>query len=212
MHRHYLYELPQLGSQYGQAYLIRDLLCRSGGFYVDVGARCGVAISNTRPLEQHGWKGICVEPHPDLFEKLTASRQCVCKNFAASDKPGSLDFVRMLEEPLGNSGLLATFPNPKRLENMAHEIISVPCRTVTSILDECEAPLEIQYLDVDVERHEMEVVRGIDFDKYSFHFIGLECQPDSDKFDEMSDYLAQKGYRAFAQIGSDIFFTSFLGK
>ena len=91
-----------------------------------MGARCGKVISNTFYLEQKKWDGICIEPHPDLFEKLKNNRKCSIYNCAVSDsKEKKLKFVKFLEEPFGNSGLFETFRDPEKLKYYKHEIIDV---------------------------------------------------------------------------------------
>lgn len=201
-----IFELPRNGSQYGQAFLIGELLYSKPGYYVDVGARCGKAISNTRFLEKKGWSGVCIEPHPDLFSQLKENRSCNLVNCAASSHDGALKFVKLLEEPFGNSGLLETFPNPNRLSGMRHEIIEVEVKTLDRILTDIGAPEHIQYLDVDVEGHEEDVLEGLDLNKYKIDYIGIECRTETPKFDRINKRLRGFGYIAFANIGSDIFF------
>jgi hypothetical protein len=43
-----------------------------GGFFIDVGANDGITESNTFDLENnYDWRGICIEPHPVAYAKLT---------------------------------------------------------------------------------------------------------------------------------------------
>src|SRR5262245_10736566 len=41
------------------------------GFFLDVGSGHGTIGSNTKTLEQHGWKGICIDPFPVYMEGRT---------------------------------------------------------------------------------------------------------------------------------------------
>ena len=196
-------------SQYGQeAFVQRVLFPGRRGYYVDVGARCGLVNSNTFRLEESGWDGVCIEPHPDLFRELQANRgRAWLFHTAVSDgAPGTLDFVKMLEEPLGNSGLRSTFSHPERLARMRHEIISVPVRPLTDLLDEAGAPSTIEYLDIDVEGHELEVLRGLDFGRYRFGAIGVEVSPGTGRYRDIDKRLRHHGYETVAQLGSDAFF------
>ena len=60
-------------SQAQQDLLFALLLPGQGRVFVDIGARDGVVISNTYLLErQFGWRGLCIEPHPGLFQSATA--------------------------------------------------------------------------------------------------------------------------------------------
>ncbi len=49
---------------------------KTNGFFVDIGAYDGIAISNTKLLEDIGWDGICIEPHPKVYERLVKNRTC----------------------------------------------------------------------------------------------------------------------------------------
>src|SRR5262249_32271972 len=142
--------------------LVGDVLFRGKcGVFVDVGARDGITNSNTFYLEQSlSWQGISIEPHPDLFRILDNSRSCKCYNVAVSDvERVSVEFVKFLEEPFGKSGLLSSFRYPARLSRIKHEIIFVPCVRLSQLIKDLEI---IDYLDIDVEGHELEVLHGID--------------------------------------------------
>lgn len=121
-------------SAHGQDGLIGDVLFRGKpGFFVDVGARCGLKISNTLYLEKKLlWDGILIEPHPELFLECKANRTSSVYNYAISDIPGKQDFVCYKQEPKGNSGLLKTYRTPTRLSTIKHDIISVQTETLSS--------------------------------------------------------------------------------
>lgn len=193
-------------AQYGQDALVGDVLFRGrSGVFVDVGARDGVLNSNTVYLERElGWTGVAIEPHPDLFSKLAASRRCRCINVAASDEAREgLQFVKFLEEPFGNSGLLSTFLEPKRLKTIKHEMISVPTAPLSAILKDIT---HIDYLDIDVEGHEMPVLNGINFEAVAIKVIGVECIDNSKKAQMIDEFLSEKGFYPFTHLRSDRFY------
>jgi FkbM family methyltransferase len=194
-------------SQYGQDALIGDVLFKGRpGVFVDVGARDGRKISNTIYLERKlRWTGIAIEPHPDLFRRLRRTRSCTCLNFAASDaERESLDFVKFLEEPLGNSGFLSTFRDPERLKAIRHEIIPVQCRPLSQLITGIPV---VHYLDIDVEGHELAVLRGLDFARVEIRIIGVEVSEGTAECGTIDDFLASKGFAPFAQLHSDRFYS-----
>ena len=83
-------------SQYGEDYLICAFFqAKRSGVFIDVGAFDGKHLSNTYMLEQQGWTGICVEPHPEFFRRLQQNRpQSHCVNVAcvADEKLTTVDF------------------------------------------------------------------------------------------------------------------------
>ncbi len=193
-------------SQFGQDALVGDVLFKGKpGIFVDVGARDGVTISNSVYLERKfGWTGIAIEPHPDLFAKLVRRRRCDCRNVAASASAADgLDFVKFLEEPFGNSGLLSTFREPERLKAIKHEIIRVPCKPLSEIIGDLKL---IHYLDIDVEGHELAVLRGIDFSRVEIRIVGVEVSEGTANCREIDDFLMGKGFHPFAQLHSDRFY------
>ncbi|WP_458325039.1 FkbM family methyltransferase [Roseobacter sp. A03A-229] len=199
---------PAWGSQFGQAFFVGSFLMRGkSGFFVDVGAKDGVSISNTLALEKLGWSGILLEPHPELFSLCCQHRAAQSFNVAASSDHGSLDFVEMLEEPFGHSGLVSSFRDPDVLKSQKHKIIKVEARPLTEILDEAGAPHHIDYLDIDVEGHELEVIKGIDFSRYTFGVVGVEARVNTKEYGDIATFLAKSGYVSVCNLGSDIFFT-----
>lgn len=199
-------DCPTRFSQYGQDSLIGDVLFRSRpGVFVDVGARDGEMISNTAYLERElGWTGLAIEPHPDLFQKLVVSRRCKCINVAASDQEReAMEFVKFLQEPFGNSGLLSSFVDKARLAAIKHEIISVRTSPLSSLLENIR---HIDYLDIDVEGHELSVLKGIDFNTVNIHVIGVESIEGSNKVDTIDAFLKEKGFHPFVHLVSDRFY------
>lgn len=189
-------------SQFGQDALIGDVIFRSRtGVFVDVGARDGRVISNTYYLEKElGWKGIAIEPHPDFFPQLVETRSCRCVNVAAGRERAQLEFVKLLEPPLDNSGLLETFRDRERLEAIKHDIITVPVQPLSEIISDIPV---IHYLDVDVEGHELAVLQGIDFSRVEIRIIGVETGVHREAIDAL---LAYNGFRPFLQLRADRFY------
>lgn len=196
-------------SQHGQETLVGALMYPGvKGYYVDVGARCGVFISNTARLDAMGWDGICVEPHPDLFAQLQVNRpKPRLYNVAASSQDADgLEFIQLKQGAMGRSGLASTYRDSKWYEQTPHVRIKVSARTLTSILDEAQAPQFIHYLDIDVEGHELDVLKGLDFAKYDFGIVGVETLPALPDHEAIKELMMASGYVLAAQLGSDAMF------
>jgi len=192
----YLLPMKIIYSQYGQDYFVSNIIYKKKpGFFVDIGARCGKVISNTYHLEKNKWEGICIEPHPDLYEKLRRNRKCKTFNLAISNKANEhLDFVKFLQEPFGHSGLMSTFRNPQRLKYINHELISVKTIDLTTLLDEIKAPSYIEYLDIDVEGADLKVLQSLSFDKYKPELICVEIHEKSIKESKTFKFLDSCNY------------------
>ncbi|OIQ97562.1 hypothetical protein GALL_204460 [mine drainage metagenome] len=78
-------------------------------------------------------------------------------------------------------------------------------RRLNDLLRESDAPKVIDFLSLDVEGAELEVLRGVDFKEYRFKFILVECRD----FERMDKYLSQQGYRFLKNLSAhDYLFTS----
>ena len=83
-------------SQNGQDHIIYNnffVSKKDKGVFIEIGADNGIDNSNTLFFEESlGWEGICIEPRPKAFAKLTENRNCLCKCAAISNKNGVSSF------------------------------------------------------------------------------------------------------------------------
>ena len=62
-------EIYRYYSQYGEDFILWNFFdYKEHGFFIDVGAFDGKHLSNTLSFEEHGWKGICIEPVSEYFK------------------------------------------------------------------------------------------------------------------------------------------------
>ena len=81
--------------QYGEDIKILPLFEKNySGWFVEVGAMEGARFSNTYLFELMGWKGICIEPHPDYFDllKKNRSRSITIHAAAGREDKNEVDF------------------------------------------------------------------------------------------------------------------------
>ena len=178
-----------------------------GGYFVELGANDGVCQSNTYMLQRrYGWTGLLIEPSPLLFEQCVANRRfgtpphvrcaaCVPFDYREPFVPmleaglmtvaGRLDLSEQMAADHAARGA-AFLPNERTVYSFA-----APGRTLTSLLDEVDAPLCIDLLSLDVEGNELAVLRGLDLSRYKVRWLLIEVRRDSD----IPTYLAEQGYR-----------------
>jgi FkbM family methyltransferase len=145
--------------------LARVLSHRKKGFYIDIGAHDPVNYSITKHFYDLGWHGINIEPSSDIFPRLCAARgRDINLNFGLSDKEGTLDFY----EATKGAGL-STFVKAEmeRQRKAGFEFIERQCK-VTTLAKICEQYVhgEIDFVSVDVEGYEREVIEGGDWRKW----------------------------------------------
>jgi FkbM family methyltransferase len=168
--------------------LVAAFFGSSKGDFVEVGANDPRERSQTWHLEQQGWSGVLVEPQPDLAAKLRALRKAKVFETACSS-PGNAG--RAL--PLHVAGPLSSLDRRGMAPGATPEkVISVPVRTLDSVLEEAGSPAAFDFLSIDVEGHEIEVLRGFDIARWRPKLIMIE-----DHVADLSKhrYLTSSGYR-----------------
>src|SRR4029079_13094045 len=120
------------------------------GYYVDVGSADGVEISNTYLLDRMGGKGVCVEPFPKHMEKRT----CQLFSQPAYSESGKKVQFRAAGDFVGIDSDLGR--NKKDLEKAP--LVDFITATLDDILEKAKAPKWIDYINVDVEGAEYDVL------------------------------------------------------
>ena len=154
----------------------------------------------TYHFELMGWNCLVVEPIPDLAKKILENRNCIVKNYAASSEEGEASFF-IAEEALGMSGLELT---RKQLHAITRaggtpKEIRVRKKTLDGILEESNFS-EIDFISIDVEGHEMEVLKGFSIERYQPRILLIE--DNSNQTDPtVENYMKSKGYVIFKRTG-----------
>jgi FkbM family methyltransferase len=178
-------------SQFGQdKYLVTNVYPnKKDGYFVEVGAYDGVDMSNTYLLEHMGWKGICIEPNPRLYEKLVAVRQCACSPYAVFKEDDTE--VEFMNDPTGGcSSIVETDVSSNRFA-----VIKVPTKKLTTILKEHGAPSYIEYLSIDTEGSEYQILKKHDFSLYRFGYICVEHNFNDANRRQIRELLESLGYK-----------------
>ena len=185
-------------SQLGQDLLVLEQTgWKRGGFFVEFGATDGVLLSNSWLLEKKfGWKGICCEPNPRLFEQLQRNRDCQVSPACVYRCSGErMEFV--LADAFGGlrqHGQDDSHREKREAYAEAGELISVVTTSLMDLLQEQGAPREIDYLSIDTESSELAILEGIDWDRYRSRCITVEHNYTSQR-EQMAELLKAQGYR-----------------
>ena len=153
------------------------------GIFVDVGAHDGLSINNTLYFEKfNNWKGVNIEPIKEVYDKLLINRpNSININCAVCNSDGKTEFLCNKGYTEMISGIKDNF-DPRHLnrlqdENMrmgsTTELITVNTKKLETIFDEHKLT-HINYLSIDVEGAEFEVIKSINFDKVFIDVIGFE--------------------------------------
>jgi FkbM family methyltransferase len=169
---------------------------KTNGFFIEIGAYDGVLYSNTYLLERdYGWKGICVEPIPERFEKLVLNRpNSICSDNAVYNE-SNLEVVFDIahnEEML--SGISDTIDRHKAAVDINKTQIIVKTISFNDLLERCNAPSFIDYLSLDTEGSELEILKSLNMQKYCFGLIHIEHNGVEPKRTEIRQLLTSNNY------------------
>jgi FkbM family methyltransferase len=173
--------------------------CKSK-YYIEAGANDGISQSNTAMFEFHlGWKGVLVEPSRLQFEKCKSVRRnstvhnCALVSFSHGSNVIDGNFSDQAASC--HSGLMSSIIENRRQDNTP--VVSVPAKTLNSILQESNSPREIGFLSLDVEGYEKEALSGINFESFRPALIILEEVDwrNQSKIDEWESFMSNFDYK-----------------
>lgn len=190
-----------------EAYLDYD-----NGYFVELGANDGVNQSNTYYFEkERGWRGLLIEPILHNFLKCKKNRSnenafacTACVSFEYDKEYINLVYSNLMTAAVGVEGDIA---DPKAhahsgqvyLQNGEEPVdIVVSAKTLSSLLDEANAPKMMDLLSLDVEGAEIEVLKGVDHQKYRFKYILVECRDE----EKITEYFSNNGYRLIDKLSN----------
>jgi len=176
-------------SQGGEDLILVKLLGnKPKGFFIDVGANDPELLNNTYLFYRKGWSGVNFEPIPELAEKFRRKRdRDIVITKAMSNFKGEAVFSTGIKEYEVNSSLLSV--NLPKQKN-----ITVEVDTLENILDQLGIQ-EIDFISIDTEGTEVDVLEGLNLSKYRPKFILAEYNTSSKANNQLSPYLFTHGYQ-----------------
>lgn len=196
---------------------------KTTGSYIDVGAHDGIRFSNSYAFSRLGWKGICVEAHPDYYnicserrhDDLTKVINVACSNSDSekvtfySNYRGSLstlnpnlndDFKRDYK------GYYVDQTYSEKVQNFTNGPIEIPSRTMDSLLEQYKDFIDVTNIDlvtIDVDGSEEFVLPGFNILKYKPRVIILEV---STVAQVVYDYMNKTNYHKLYDNGTNVIY------
>ena len=197
-------------SRFGIDKILEDLLPHRNGFYVELGAYDGALASNSYFFElKKNWKGILIEPSLNLYLSCLKRREKNNSIFCNACVPFDYEdeFVRMkysdsatisdnLDLDIGNHNEFVAQGDKKKIKGESSFVFGAKSATLNSILLAAAAPSLIDFLSLDVEGAELDVLKGIDFDKFKFKYMIIECRA----IGRLEDFLSNHEYRLVKKV------------
>lgn len=188
--------------KHSEAQLLQDVWAlyeangKRNGFFVEFGATNGRDINNTYMLEKYfGWDGILSEPNPVWHEALKLNRSCKIDTRCVWSKPDEEIAFSFGDDPeLG--GVTASLGDDDRKRRRLREI-KVPTITLEQLLEQHDAPDEIDFLSIDTEGSELSILSAFPWDETRFKFssFAIEFNDNPERLAALDALLGSKGYK-----------------
>lgn len=169
------------------------------GYFVEIGAGDPEQLSNVvRLIDNFGWKGIRVDPNPEfaMLHRQSAHDGVIFFDCAIGESDGEeMDLVVAGElssriDLAGNDGHAAS----RRKAMRGGAIVRVPVRRLDSLMVEASSPKKIQYLSIDTEGAETEVLRTFPFDTIDVEAVTIEHNFRNRSLHEFDEVLGARGF------------------
>ena len=169
-------------AQHGEDIILWNFFKRKeSGFFIEVGAFDGDQDSNTYAFEKLGWKGILIEAGQGQYKECLSNRpgsKVIHAAVGGPDAKGTITFHQVTgNEEWG--GMLSYLQADERQSWRVNRIgtainkVEVPYRSLNDILETCDLE-PIDFITIDVEGGELDVLKGFDINKYSPRVIVVE--------------------------------------
>lgn len=178
---------------------------KRGGFFVEFGATDGVLFSNSLMLERdYGWSGLCAEPNPGFFEKLKENRSCtVAQDLITATTGETVEFL-LADEYGGAVRHAGADGNADRRKPFleAGNVITLTGISLDDFLKRHGAPRTIDYLSIDTEGSEYEILAAFPFADWDVRLITVEHNFTPER-DRIRALLEARGYVRSAEMRWD---------
>lgn len=163
------------------------------GVFVEAGALDGLFMSNTKILEDMGWNGLLIEPSYEACKKCLANRKAitvwgalVSNNYKEEKIYG--DFFHDGKDGKG------AWSSVNRNRDSSDNMVYVPAMTLSNVLRAFGAK-KVDFLSLDVEGYELNVLKGLDFKEFDVSYILVEANTRDYDLEDMDELLGKNGYK-----------------
>lgn len=172
-----------------------ELKSRKGGYFVEFGGTDGIKFSNSYALETElGWNGIVAEPARIWHPAIRYNRGCAVDDRCVWTETGQ---TLLFNQPaIAAHSCIDTYSDSDslghtRADGQRYEVQTV---SLNDLLAHWRAPRRIDYLSIDTEGSELDILKAFDFGAHEFRLITVEHNHTPQR-ERLHDFLAAKGYR-----------------
>ena len=175
-------------------FALSEIGFKKSGFFVEFGAADGVYLSNSYLMEKEfSWNGILAEPALRWHDALRRNRSCNIESDCVWSSSGSTLTFNEVDE--GEFSTISEFTDTDvnrhhRTHGSTYEVKTI---SLNDLLDKYNAPQRIDYLSIDTEGSEFDILSNFDFGKRQFTVITVEHNYGNTR-SQIHSLLTSKGY------------------
>ncbi len=198
-------------SQSGEDIVIARLLSGNTGYYVDVGANHPYRYSNTYLLYRRGWHGLNIDPYEKAIHSFRSVRpRDTSLVLGIAQTESTLPYYQFADPAFNTFSSEAATEARKRTWLTELPTLSVPVRPLGEVIAEHLPPnTSIDFLNVDTEGYDLEVLKSNDWTRYMPRVISVEdhtFNPNTPTASETYRFLQTHGYTLYAYTGLSLIF------
>jgi FkbM family methyltransferase len=185
---------------YSRSQLRQDLFVLSvtgfkqNGIFLEIGAGDGFYLSNTFLLEDRfKWSGILAEPARTFHDSLSNRAATIEKRAIYSETGSTLEFLEAKSPEL--STIFSFKDSDFHSRDRKAKKYKIKTLSLIHLIEQNNLPFHIDYLSIDTEGSEFEILKDFDFSKHEFKVITIEHNYDSEKREKIYFLLSRWGYK-----------------
>lgn len=176
-------------------FALAQLEFKHNGFFVEFGATNGTELSNSLVMERDfGWTGILAEPARGWHDALKAARKATIDTRCVWKESGhTVEFTETASAI--NSSISSFVKTSRKMRGQSYQVQTV---SLNDLLAEHKAPAVVDYISIDTEGSEFDILSAVDFDRWSFRVMTVEHNHEPQR-EQVFDLLSSKGYTRVCQ-------------
>ena len=177
-------------------FVINELDYLNEGFFIEIGAANGIDLSNTYLLEKKfNWKGIVVEPAKIWEKEISMNRSCTIAYECIYSETGlQVEFLETTKPEFSTVNIdnksKDVHENYRLKNNKKYKLNTL---SFTDFSIKYKLPKEIDYLSIDTEGTELDILKSIDLNNFDIKLITIEHNF-TEKREAIYSYLKNQGY------------------
>jgi FkbM family methyltransferase len=184
---------------------------KNSGFYIDIGCYHPIKYSNTALLYNRGWKGINIDMNQtsiDLFNILRKRDKNICAAISNTNKK-TIQYFDHLFSPINTLDKNFSSIASKKISFRKHTEKTIQTYRFNQIIQKYDINIkQIDFINIDVEAHDLEVLESIDLSIFNPKIICVEIANNQNNIKEkkLRNYLNKYNYELIKIVGLNGFF------